>query len=438
MWRISSAVRQRSTGLNYANLSTSCRYRVKTFNGIAPEGIAAFPPELYSVGPDVNDPHAIMLNGHALEPDDVPTMTRAVAQCGVGTSNVPVSVMTDWGIPVFNSPGANANAVKELVVCSLLLASRGIIQGIEHTKNVYHEECDFSEIKQKVAAQSHRFHGREIAGKTLGVLGLGSIGGTVAEAALNLGMKIVAFDPSLSVEAAWRLRGDQIVRVDTAREVCEACDYLTIHVPYMDATHHLLGAVEIENLKRDAAIINLSRGDLVDSAALKRKYDDGSFNGRYISDSPLKDLHKYEQVTLMPHLGACTKEAEILSATMAVREIRDFLEHGIIKNSVNFPQVNIAARTYVDKHRLCVIHKNQPGLLGAIATVMGKYEINITQQQNCSDGPIAYTVMDTGVLPRDSDTLQAMQVELASIPGILSNRVLDNTPGSGYTTFRKP
>lgn len=236
------------------------KYRVKTYNAIAPEGLAVFPKELYTVGPDVERPHAILLRSHKLRVDQVDPETRAIARCGAGVNNVPVKEMTEYGIPVFNSPGANANAVKELVICSLFLASRGIVDGIAHTAKMFEDESDFGVVKKRVEAERKHFKGQEIRGKTLGVVGLGAIGASVAEAAQMLGMDIVAFDPAISIEQAWRLSGKTITRMNTVADVLAASDYITLHVPYMDATHHLLGQQELAVLKPNACILNFARG----------------------------------------------------------------------------------------------------------------------------------------------------------------------------------
>ena len=260
------------------------RYRVKTFNAISPVGLQQFPTALYDVSPDEEEPFAIMLRSHQLQDDEVPSSVRAIARCGAGTNNVPVNRMTERGIPVFNSPGANANAVKELALCSLLMASRGIVQSIGEIEKMLAVETDAGVIKKRVEAEKKKFGGCEIKGKTLGVIGLGYIGASVAEAALKLGMDVVAYDPAISLEAAWRLPGATINRVMRLEELLSKADYITLHVPYIpEVTHHMLDLPALQCMKPTCNIINFARGELIDVDALASMYKNGTFYGNYVS-----------------------------------------------------------------------------------------------------------------------------------------------------------
>ena len=239
---------------------------------------------------DHAEPHAIMLRSHALQDEQVPPSVRAIARCGAGTNNVPVARMSERGIPVFNSPGANANAVKELALCSLFLASRGVAQSIQAVDELLSEETDPKVIKKRVEAEKKRFGGHEIKGKTLGVIGLGAIGASLAQAAMELGMTVVAYDPAISVEQAWRLPGNQIDRVLRLEELLAQSDYISLHVPYMEQTHHMLNQEALQCLKPNCAIINFARGELIDTDALAAMYDSGAYRGQYIADFPDKKL----------------------------------------------------------------------------------------------------------------------------------------------------
>ena len=255
----------------------------------AAQGLERYPDPLYEVGPDVEEPFAIMLRSHQLQDEEVPSSVRAIARCGAGTNNIPVDRMTERGIPVFNSPGANANAVKELALCALLLSSRGVVQSIHAVDNLLSEETDPKVIKKRVEGEKKRFGGCELAGKKLGVIGLGHIGASVAASALKLGMEVVGYDPAISVEAAWRLQAgvDRVLRIE---ELLTQVDYLSLHVPYMEQTHHLLDLPALQCLKPGCNIINFARGELIDVEALAAMYDTGSFHGNYIADFPDKQL----------------------------------------------------------------------------------------------------------------------------------------------------
>jgi len=404
-------------------------YRIKTFNAIAPEGLAEFPADDFDVNADEDRPHAILLRSHKLQVEEVAPSVRAIARCGAGTNNIPVDKMSELGIPVFNTAGSNANAVKELVLCSLLLSSRGIVEGVKHVDLLFDEETDSSVVKSRVESEKKLFRGQEIAGKTLGVVGLGNIGAAVAEAALALGMDIIGYDPALSVDAAWRLPSE-IQRAESLEDLIKASDYITLHVPYIkDATHHIIGAEQIALMKKNANLVNFARAELVDSEALAARYACGEYTGKYVADFADDVLHSNPKVILMPHLGASTEEAEINSAAMAAVAIKDYLATGSIRSSVNFPNASLPPRASGSVCRLCIINRNEPGMLGQITTVMGSLNLNILQQLNTSRGDIAYNVMDIEEMPEDPRDLQ---LGLAKLEGVLSSRMIVGVPGFGY------
>lgn len=420
------------------------KFNVATLNAISPHGLAKYHEDFYRVQnlpamlEDEADPHVIMLRSHKLQVDEVPSSVRCIARCGAGTNNIPVDKMTELGIPVFNTPGANANAVKEAVLCGLLLSSRGIYEGIRHTEDVIYPNTEsHAEASARIEKDKKLFVGQELTGKTLGVVGLGHIGGKVVEAALSLGMNVIGFDPALSLEAAWRLPGDRMQKAESLRELCKATDYISLHVPFMPATQHMLGEEEFKVMKSNVNIINFSRGELVDSAALRRHFDNGNISGKYVSDFADEHMQDHPRMIILPHLGASTAEAEDNSAMMAADTIKDFLETGAIRHSVNFPTANLAPH---DKAaRLCIVNEDKPGVLGKITTYLGSESINIAQQLNMSRAGIAYTVVDMENYPESPDRLQD---NLGDIEGVLSSRFIGapfqddiGQPGSYYRVY---
>lgn len=373
-----------------------------------------------------------MIRSHKLQEEEVGDSVRCIARCGAGTNNIPVERMTELGIPVFNSPGANANAVKELVICGMLLASRGIVQGVKHTDTMMEEEAEQAVISKRVEAEKKMFGGQEMRGKTLGVIGLGHIGASVAEAALALGMEVIAYDPVLSVDAAWRLPGKEITRTLRVEELLSQSDYVTLHLPYMKQTHHLLDIEALQVLKPNCHLVNFSRGELIDSQALKTMYQSGGYHGCYVSDFPEKHLKDNPNYIAMPHLGASTEEAEENSASMAADEVRDFLEHGIIRNSVNFPEVQLERRG-AGATRLCIVNKNVSGVLGSVTTLIGGLGLNILQTVNKSRDDIAYNVVD---IEGSAGDTAALADAIDDIDGVLSTRFLTGEYGKGFRTKR--
>lgn len=413
----------------------SARYRIKTINAISPVGLNRFPADTYDVSGDAHTDtaHAILLRSHKMQAEDVPLSCRAIARCGAGTNNCNVPLMTELGIPVFNTPGANANAVKELVLCGLFLASRRIVAGSNHMLKLHGEGT----ATERVEKDKKMFGGREIAGKTLGVIGLGAIGAATTDAALALGMEVIGYDPTLSVEAALKLPGKRMTKVDELEALVPQCDYISLHAPYIpEVTHHMFSEKLIGMMKPDASILNFARGELVDAAALRKHYEGGA-TGTYVCDFPCDELWEHPQCVLIPHLGASTEEAEEQAAAQAADTIRLFLETGTICDSVNFPTTKLPNRPDAQV-RITIINENKPGMLGSIMAKFGEAKLNVMQQINTSRGDIAYNVVDVE-LPAGMDQLSSwdsIQKEITSIQGVKSTRLIRGAPGAGYAVQR--
>mmetsp|Transcript_16716 Transcript_16716/g.32483 ORF Transcript_16716/g.32483 Transcript_16716/m.32483 type:complete len:484 (+) Transcript_16716:112-1563(+) len=409
------------------------KFNIGTFNAISSAGLNTFPGRKYDIVPMAEksdeEIHAVLLRSHKLSSDQVPESVRAVARCGSGTNNIDVAAMTERGIPVFNTPGANANAVKELSICGLLLASRGIVEGISHTHTIVKEDgADFAKCKKRVESDKKMFVGRELTGKTLGVVGLGHIGASVAQTAIALGMKVTGYDPAISLESAWRLPGDVLKRASSLEQLAAESDYISLHVPYIkDATHHLISADILKQMKPNAAIINFARGELVDSAAMRDLLESGARTGRYVTDFVDESLFGHPKVITMPHLGASTAEAEENAASMAALEIIDFIETGTIQNSVNFPTAKLDSLP-AEHRRICIVNRNVPGMLGLITSTLGRANINIMQQINVSRDNIAYNVVDIADSHTPED-LAKLQDEISKLDGVISSRIVSGKDG---------
>lgn len=406
-------------------------YNIQTYNKISEQGLAVFPREFYNIEPagSTEKPaHALMIRSHKLQEGEVGIAVRAIARCGAGTNNIPVGRMTELGIPVFNTPGANANAVKELIVCGLLLSSRRIVDGINHMKHLGAQGL----AKERVEKDKALFGGREIKGKTLAIIGLGHIGAATARDAEVLGMKVVGYDPGLSIASALKLPRHMAL-TDSISSAVSGADYISINIPYIKGeggTHGIIGPDVISHFKSDAVLLNFARGELVNSEALKSHLDAG---GKYVSDFPDELLWDHQNSIILPHLGASTEEAEDSAAAMAAETIREFMETGTIRNSVNFPST--ALPQLPDKSiRMNVVNRNVPGALAQILDVFAKHKLNIIQQINQSKGDIAYNVLDFDPVIADGSTcsLNELQKEVTMLSGVLSSRVLFGTPGTGY------
>jgi len=409
------------------------KFQIKTYNKISSKGLQVFPDGSYDVRTQETDAHnarAILIRSYKIKEEEVPLTCRAIARCGAGTNNVPVSRMTELGVPVFNTPGANANAVKELVLCGLFLGSRKVVDGINHMKELGNQGI----AKERVEKDKALFGGREIMGKTLGVVGLGHIGASTARDAMRLGMNLCGYDPGLSVATALKLPR-KLNLVDSITSVCRESDYISLNVPYIKGspedggTHGIISKEVIAHMKSDAVLLNFARGELVDSDALKEFLDGG---GKYISDFPDDILWDHPNAIIIPHLGASTEEAEDAAAAMAANTIRDFLENGTINNSVNFPTTLLPDRP-TNAVRLTVVNKNIPGMLASVTGAFSDNKLNILQQINTSRGEIAYNVIDLE-LPDDRDVIsfKKLQEKITMIDGVLSTAILFGEPGKGY------
>jgi len=431
-----SIVARAMSSWNIAGASGGEKFVIKTINAISPEGLARYPEDSYEISDDSDVAHAIMLRSHKLQESDVPISCRAIARCGAGTNNCNVPRMTELGIPVFNTPGANANSVKELTLCGLFMASRGIVAGTNHMKSLHEQGI----AAERVEKDKKMFAGRELKGKTLGVVGLGAIGAAVTEAALDLGMKVIGFDPALSVEAALRLPGQAMKHVDDLGELMALSDYISIHAPYIpNVTHHLISAEMIGLMKKDASLLNFARGELVDTEALANHYDNGG-TGTYVCDFPVQDLWERDNVIAIPHLGASTEEAESNAAAMAADTLQTFLETGEIVNSVNFPTTKLPPRPDIAV-RICIVNENKPGVLGKVLDIFGEKNINVLQQINTSRGEIAVTVIDVDrditkkpvdAVPMTAESWEEMQIRITNVDGVKTTRLIMGQFGAGY------
>jgi D-3-phosphoglycerate dehydrogenase len=364
-------------------------YSYKIYNNIAQEGIDILNKN--DLKEDKVNPDALLLRSQVLNDSDFNDSLKCIGRAGAGTNNIPVSDATGRGVVVFNTPGANANAVKELVVCGMLLASRGIIQGSSYAMTLKGMAAD--DLNRAMESQKKFFKGSELKGKTLGIVGLGAIGSLLAQTANIMGMKIIGFDPYISVDAAWRLP-KEVEKADSLETLLANCDYISLHVPLVDSTKNLISSKTLSFLKDGAKIINLSRGGIVNNDDILNSLESGKVD-RYVTDFPTPDLIKRADengdVILLPHLGASTKEAEINCANMACEQVSNFLKNGTIVNSVNFPSIRLGRTT---NFRLIIINKNEPGMIGKIADQIASSNLNITDMTNKSRDEIAINLID--------------------------------------------
>ena len=386
-------------------------YKIQTLNNISKNGLARLPGNLYSVANEVAAPDAILVRSADMHAKPVPASVQAIARAGAGTNNIPVAEMSKRGVPVFNAPGANANAVKELVVAGMLLAARNIGDALVFVHGL---KADDAELHHQSEAEKKRFVGSELAGKTLGVIGLGAIGVKVANAALALGMRVFGFDPHMTVEGAWQLDAT-VNKAGSLNELYAASDYISFHVPLNDATRGIFGAQALAVARPGVVLLNFAREGIVDAATLKAGLADGRI-GRYVSDFPNAELLGHARVIGLPHLGASTGEAEENCALMVVDQLRDYLENGNVHNAVNFPNTRMS-RT--GTARLCIANQNRPNMIGQLSHVLGEAGVNIAQMHNASRGDLAYTLIDL-----DSAASESLVAGIRAIDGILSVRVI--------------
>ena len=371
-------------------------YKVRTYNQISIKGLERFPRQSYEVGSDIGQPDAFLLRSQRLADVEVPKSLLAAARAGAGVNNVPIAPYSKLGIVVFNTPGANANAVKELVMAGMLLATRGILPGMAYVNSLT-AMSDAAEMSALLEKEKSRFAGGEIKGKTLGIVGLGAIGSMVADMALAMGMKVVGFDPALSIDAAWRL-SSEVSRMENLQALLARADYISLHVPAMDATRHLINDDALGLIKTGAVLLNFARETIVDSAAVKRSLDKGKL-GKYVCDFPEPALLGHANVIAMPHIGASTEESEENCAVMAANQLMDYLENGNIVNSVNFPPVSMG-RT-AGTTRITFSNDNVPGVLGHVLSVLADKNVNVIDMMNKSRGELAFNIIDVESLPGD-------------------------------------
>jgi len=386
-------------------------YKLKTLNKIAQAGLDVVTNDGIFVDNETEAPDAVMVRSADMKSMEMPQSLLCIARAGAGTNNIPLDVCTQKGITVFNTPGANSEAVKELVICALLMASRDVVGGIEWVHSIK-ENGD--EIPKMVEKGKSSFIGPEIAGKTLGVVGLGAIGAKIANTALGLGMKVYGYDPYLSVDAAWRL-SSQVKHATDIDTIYQNCDYITLHVPYMKETHHMLNKEAFAKMKDGVRIINLARGELVDDEALLDAIDSTKV-ARYVTDFPNAITASAPNTIPMPHLGASTPESEEKCAIMAAQEAADYLLSGNIKNSVNMPAVTLDR---MGASRVCVIHRNVPRMLNGFLDLIGGENINVAHMINAARGEIAYTIIDT-----DTPVSAKIPEAIGALPDVIRVRVL--------------
>ncbi len=387
--------------------------KILMFNQISVKGLERLPRDSYEIASEFSHPDAILLRSHKLQLDEISESVLGIARAGAGVNNIPVDACTKRGIPVFNSPGANANAVKELVAAGLLLGSRGVVEGILYVQSL-RDIQDEAELNKLLEAQKKQFKGSELVGKTLGVVGLGAIGSMVAEMALTFGMNVVGYDPALSVDAAWRL-SSKVNKASSLSSLFSRCDFISLHLPVLDATRSLINAELLATVKPGTCLLNFARQEIVDNNAILDALENGQLR-KYITDFPSPDLIKRDDVILMPHIGASTEEAEDNCAVMAADQLRDFLEHGNIRNSVNFPALQLEP---VEGFRLAISNENVPRILGSILSILADANINVLDMLNKSRDEIAYNLIDLG-----SEPTAEMLEKMCALDGVLNVRLI--------------
>jgi D-3-phosphoglycerate dehydrogenase len=370
--------------------------KILTLNAIAAVGLQRFPKDRYSVGTDVAAPDGILVRSHDMHKMDIPVSVKAIGRAGAGTNNIPVDKMSQRGAPVFNAPGANANAVKELVIAALLISARNLVPAVRFVDGL---KGDDQALHKHVEDGKKHFAGIELPGRTLGVIGLGKIGSLVADAAIKLGMDVLGYDPEITVDAAWSL----------------PADFVTIHVPLVKATRNLINADRMQLMRKGAVLLNFSRDGIVDDGAVVEALNAKKLRA-YVCDFPAEKLSGHPQVVALPHLGASTREAEDNCAVMVAEQVRDFLEHGTIRNAVNFAD---AVMPRESNFRVAIANANVPNMVGQISTALAKAGLNIHNMLNKSRGDMAYTLVDV-----DSAVPDSLIAELSAISGVLSVRYL--------------
>jgi D-3-phosphoglycerate dehydrogenase len=387
-------------------------YRILTLNHISSRGLSRLPRERYQVGPDITHPHAILVRSADLHALTIAAGVRAIGRAGAGVNNIPVAHMSARGIPVFNTPGANANAVKELVLAGLFLAARNLGPAWLFARAL---SGDDDAIDAAVEQGKKNFVGFELPGRTLGVVGLGAVGVEVANAALALGMKVLGYDPQLTVQRAWQL-SSSVEQALSLEDLFARSDAITVHVPLNEATAKLVSASRLALMRKDGTILNFARAGIVDDAAVIAALDAGRLHA-YVCDFPRRALKDHPKVVTLPHLGASTGEAEENCAVMVAEQVRDFLENGNIKNSVNYPEAVLPR--LANTTRLAIANSNVPNMVGQISTCLARHRINIADLLNKSRGEYAYTLIDA-----DGSLSEELLAEIRAIEGVLSARIV--------------
>jgi len=388
-------------------------YKIRTYNQISDKGLSRFPMDRYQVGPDVADPDAFILRSQKLHDEPVPDTVLGVARAGAGVNNIPIDEYTHRGIVVFNTPGANANAVKEMVAAALLLGSRRILNGMNRVQELT-DITDPELMAKELEKEKKQFGGSEIAGKTLGVVGLGAIGSMVANMALEMGMHVAGYDPALSVEAAWRL-SSQVEKMESLEALLKVSDFVTLHVPAIEQTRHMISTAALLRFKPGAKLLNFAREEIVDTAAVVAALDEGRLRG-FITDFPLPVLLGREDCLLFPHLGASTAEAEENCSVMAAEQLMDFLENGNIFNSVNFPRTRMSRN---GGYRITFSNENVPRVLGHVLSILADHDINVIDMVNKSLHEVAYNIIDVETRPT-----QEIVDAIARVEGVMHVRVI--------------
>jgi D-3-phosphoglycerate dehydrogenase / 2-oxoglutarate reductase len=388
-------------------------YKIQTYNAISDKGLTRFPSESYEVGPDVESADALILRSHKLHGQDIPASVAAVARAGAGVNNVPVEEYSAQGIVVFNTPGANANAVKELVLTGILMSCRDIAGGIDFVRNI-DGISDEAEMAKLLEQEKKKFAGSEIKGKTLGVIGLGAIGALVANVAVELGMKVVGFDPAISVEAAWKL-SRRVEKMDSVEALISRADFITVHVPAIPATKHLINSEKLALCKKGAVLLNFAREQVVEEEAVIDALESGNLR-RFVTDFPTLALAKRLDVIPMPHIGASTAEAEENCAIMAADQLMDYLENGNIKNSVNFPATSMPRN---GGSRITFANNNVPKVLGSVLSILADKNLNVIDMLNRSRDDLAYNLIDV-----EGELDAELKDAISSVEGVLNVRLV--------------
>jgi len=386
-------------------------YNILTINQISPLGLERFPGDQYHVGKDIAEPDAILVRSHNMLDMEIPNSVIAIGRAGAGTNNIPVQNMNVRGIPVFNTPGANANAVKELVLAGMLLAARNLTPALSFVAGL---EGDDAILHKQAEDGKKRFSGIELPGRTLGIIGLGEIGRLVADAAIKLGMKVIGYDPNISVDSAWSLSAE-VKKAQSIDDLLRQSDFITVHVPLLDATRHLISEKSIQAMQPNTILLNFSRNGVMDEDAILAGIKSNKLN-YYVCDFPSQKLHRQPSVITLPHLGASTLEAEENCAIMVVNQLMDYLQNGNITNTVNFPDIVMGRES---PYRVAVANANVPNILGQLSTNMAKAGLNIHNMINKSRGEMAYTLLDV-----DSPVPTEVVDEVAKTSGVLMVRYL--------------